>query len=386
MAIWNVCLTHHPRYAGLHRAVEDFARACEGPILSFDATADTLHAISEDRDHPLYVIGCKAWPSDGPYWLNRGQRDQAELLLQDADGVIVHSLFRAHCSFVAQWSRTHRRPFWVVPHGCLDPWGLSQRRWVKHLWLATAGRRVFRECRGVFLSTSREAEKAAAWLGSAEQIITPWPVPKPDVSREDVLKTAFRESLGIPPHAVVLLFIGRLHSMKRPRELIDIFRRVVKAEGSDAHLVLIGMDGDMTAAMLQDYAGNPASSHVHLAGPRYGDDLTAGMADADCYVSLSHRENFSYAAADALAAGLPVILSEGHDIAHDLPLAGPRDGSCGWMTTQTPDRSAEQAIRECLTTPREKLGAMGQTAAQWAEVHLRPELFKSSVAAACTHV
>jgi glycosyltransferase involved in cell wall biosynthesis len=375
MNVWNVCLEHHHRYAGMHRAVEDFARACGGPIMSFDATA------ADDSVDPagrVHVVGVKGWPPDGPYWLSRAQASTAAQLLREADGVVVHSLFRAHCGFIAGWARGHGKPFWIVPHGCLDPWGLARRRLAKRIWLAMAGRRAFAGCAGLIFSTTRERDKAAAWIGRARTLVTAWPVDPPGEAEHGRLRAGFRERYRIPADARLLLSVGRLHSMKRPRELIDAFDA---AGAPNCHLVMVGMDGNITAAALRRQALALGASRVHVVGPLYGDDLTASLAAADGFMSLSHRENFGYAVADALAAGLPVMLTPGHDLAHDVPL-GPNDPSaCGWMVAGDPVASARDAIRTFAALSAQDLHRRGAAARAWASEHLGRDRFERALRA-----
>jgi glycosyltransferase involved in cell wall biosynthesis len=373
MAVWNACLAHHARYAGLHRAVLDFARACRGPILSFDSSAT---ADSFDAESRVHVIAVKSWPPDGPFWLSRQTQRRASELLEAADGLIVHSLFRAHCDFAVEWAKRTRKPYWSVPHGCLDPWGLSRRRIAKRLWLARSGEKFFDHCRSVVFSTRGEHEKGQRWIGSARVTVIPWPVDRPDMSERSSRRAAFRREHGIAQEARVLLFVGRLHSMKRPRELIDAF---VAAAEPGCDLVVVGMDGDLRRDALNRHAASLGSSRVHVVGPLYDADLVACIAAADGFISLSHRENYGYAVADALAGGLPVILTPGHDLAHDLPMLGAAPDSCGWLLSDEALAAAVPAIRAFAATGQPLLESMGHTADNWARVHLGRDQFASAL-------
>lgn len=375
MAVWNVCLAHHPRYAGLHRAVVDFARACEGPILSFDPTASEDSVAGESRVH---VLAVKSWPPNGPFWLSAQTRNKASALLQQADGLIVHSLFRAHCDFAVDWAGQTRKPYWSVPHGCLDPWGLARRRLAKRIWLDRPGVRFFSRCRGVFFSSRREHEKAQQWIGSSRVAVMPWPVDSPGRNERSSGREAFRLKHGIPQDARALLFVGRLHSMKRPRELIDAF---AAAAVPGCHLIVVGMDGDLGRDKLEHHAAPLGAAGIHIVGPLHGEDLSACIAAADGFISLSNRENFSYAMADALAAGLPVILSPGHDLAHELPMQNVAPGSCGWLLSDGAVATAACAIRAFVNADSLVLESMGRTAADWARAYLGRDRFAGALLA-----
>ena len=50
--------------------------------------------------------------------------------------------------------------------------------------------------------------------------------------------------------------------------------------------------------------------------------LMQGYADADLHVLLSHRESFAMVAAEAMAAGLPVLVTEQVGLAEEVAKAG----------------------------------------------------------------
>src|SRR5205807_9781071 len=62
---------------------------------------------------------------------------------------------------------------------------------------------------------------------------------------------------------------------------------------------------------------------VRLLGPRFGADKYASFADADIFVLPSRSENFGNAAAEAVACGVPVVMTERCGIA---PLLRDRAG------------------------------------------------------------
>jgi hypothetical protein len=122
----NVCLTHDPELAGLYRGVNDFARALDAPIVSFDD--GRRHRTALTAAEPCTVVRVPA----GTGWLTRDchivastAARQAEAAVADAELLVVHSLFRGYAAWAAGVARRRGLRFWAVPHGCLDPWGLS---------------------------------------------------------------------------------------------------------------------------------------------------------------------------------------------------------------------------------------------------------------------
>ncbi len=119
------------------------------------------------------------------------------------------------------------------------------------------------------------------------------------------VRNSMKETLGIPPESLVLLFVGRITVDKGVRELIAAFREL-RAAGSDAHLVLVG-PVDMEIG-----GGGGISRHdigdvpdTHIVG--YTECPEAYMAIADILCLPSYREGFGTVVIEAAAMGVPTV-------------------------------------------------------------------------------
>ena len=384
MRVCNVCLTHDRAYGGLHRSVQDFSRALSASILSFDDGSGERLAVEDGV--PVRRLGC------GTGWLARDCRvmsaataRQADAAVADADLLVVHSLFRGHATWARAWAKQHGRRYWAVPHGCLDPWGLSQRGLFKRLWLETWGRSFLADTDRIIVSSQRSLEKSLAWIPdgrSADRtVVVHWPVDLPRLDGQVAARAAFRQQHGIPEAARLLLFVGRLHAVKRPVETVRAFCEATAADSLEhCHLAIVGMDGDLTQADILAAIPPACRDRVHVIGPLAGDDLAAALLASDGFVSLSFQENFGYAAAEAVAYGLPVILSPGHDLAHEMPALDGRF-ACGWLLGDDAQATAVAAIREFAKASDATLAAAGATGRSWAAETLAFERFRERLAA-----
>jgi glycosyltransferase involved in cell wall biosynthesis len=105
----------------------------------------------------------------------------------------------------------------------------------------------------------------------------------------------------------VLLFLGRLHPKKGCDILIDAFAQV--ADDSVA-LVVAGPDQVGWQTELHQRAEKlKITSRVVFPGMLQGQLKRAAFAVADAFVLPSHQENFGIAVVEALAVGLPVLIS-----------------------------------------------------------------------------
>lgn len=360
MNAWDICLTHDPIYGGIHRSVCNFAQALDGRILSFDDGRADRSQLREER--PVVRVACR------PRLFNRGchvvtpsMQAEAEAHVAGADLLVVHSLFRGHAPWAARWARKHGRPYWAAPDGCLDPWAMRRHSLAKRLWLARYGREFFAGATTIF-ATAREQAKARPLIGSGRSVVVHWPVPQPAIDGREAARERFRAAHVIPESARVLLFVGRLHPMKRPLETVDAF---VRAAATDSHLVVVGMEEGVTVAELHARVPPECRERVHVVGPLAGESLADAFLASDAFISLSHRENFGYSFAEALAYGLPAIVSAGHDLAHDI--IGPRgEFPCGWLVEGDVVTEAVAAIREWAAVPAEQLAGRGAAGRKWA--------------------
>ena len=378
MGPWNLCLTHDPSLAGLYRAVNDFSAGLQAPILSFDdGRIDRTGLSNTDRAHRIQCGGSPLFRDC--HLLSGAAAWQTEDLLGDADLLVVHSLFRAHVAWGRRWAHHHGKPYWIVPHGCLDPWGLQRRAVMKRLWLSLSGRRCLADADRIVFSSRRELEKARRWLTNDNGVVVHWPVAIPDLTDRIERRLQFRTHYGIPPDARLLLYVGRLHTMKRPVETVRAF---AAAAGSRSHLLIVGMDGDLCRDKLRAAIPHEIREKVHVVGELSGVALQDSMMASDAFISLSYRENFGYAMCDAIAHALPIIVTCGHDILDELPMGPGQRLRCGWrINDDALESAAAAAITDLCTCSEAQLTDMGSTGRAWATAHLSFQHFRNSLTA-----
>lgn len=132
-------------------------------------------------------------------------------------------------------------------------------------------------------------------------------VPNPiDVERfqPDGPETPWRDRLDIPDDARIALYVGRLVHHKGVEQFIDAAARI-----PDAHFLVAG-DGPL-ADRLQTKARR-TTDRVHLLGRVADEELpgTYRAADLLCLPSVSRLEAFGIVALEAMATGLPVVVSD----------------------------------------------------------------------------
>lgn len=113
-----------------------------------------------------------------------------------------------------------------------------------------------------------------------------------------------RKGFGVADEVIKLLFVGRVSREKNLPMLAGVFRQLC-AQRPGAHLVVVG-GGPYLEEMRAELAGYPAT----FTGPLYGQDLAAAYASSDVFVFPSVRDTCGNAVLEALASGLPVVVTD----------------------------------------------------------------------------
>jgi glycosyltransferase involved in cell wall biosynthesis len=120
----------------------------------------------------------------------------------------------------------------------------------------------------------------------------------------------------------VILFLSRLDMKKGLDLLLDGFARV-RAVLPDAALVVAGRGEDRFVAGLRERAQRlGVQRDIIWAGFLEGQTKQAAFAAANVFALPSYSENFGIAVVEAMASGLPVIVSDQVGIHHEVTQAG----------------------------------------------------------------
>lgn len=125
-----------------------------------------------------------------------------------------------------------------------------------------------------------------------------------------------RANYGLVDADTVFVTVGSLTARKRTEETIESFLQVEAL--SHTHLWIVG-DGELSEELRQQYGNNP---HVKFWGNRT--DVPHLLSAADVFVSSSESEGMPNSVLEAIACGVPVILS---DIPQHAEVLGEAPGS-----------------------------------------------------------
>jgi glycosyltransferase involved in cell wall biosynthesis len=214
----------------------------------------------------------------------------------------VHGLFNFISTFAARASIRAGSAVVIRPFGTLSRYTFEHRRGaLKRPWFENLERPNLDRAAAIHFTTQTERDEAE-WnnlsLGDRAHV-----VPPPFLSKPVELSSSPRR---IPRDRLVALFLGRLHPVKNLESLLDAWSDVIERHPS-ALLRIVGEGSPSYSARLRERA---RVANVEFTGFLSGEEKAAALSSATILVLPSLHENFGMVVLEAIAAGLPVVVSE----------------------------------------------------------------------------
>ena len=196
-----------------------------------------------------------------------------------------------------------------------------------------------------------------------------------------------RRRWGIPEQAFCFLFAGKLQAKKRPLDLLEALARLPEAlprqagspPAAAAHLLIVG-SGDQESACRAAVAdqGLPVS----FAGFLNQSEIAAAYAVSDCLVLPSdHGETWGLVVNEAMACGLPVVVSHLVGCREDLVIPG-----VSGLVHPCGDIDALSACLAAMAADPQAAARMGQAGRERVEQHFTIEAAAAGIARAARQV
>jgi glycosyltransferase involved in cell wall biosynthesis len=274
--------------------------------------------------------------------------------VRDFDIVVLQSLFSYGMGAATNACKQAGIPYVIQLHGQLLPWSLRQKRLKKQIFLTFMGRTYLNKAAALHCTVPSEVEAINQLKIKTPMLVIPNGVDCDHFANLPV-RGMLRQRYKISDEARLLLFMGRLHSKKRPDLAIEALAAAQSLPG-ETHLVLAGPDEMQLIHKLQTQAQLlGCANRLHITGLLQGDEILSALADADLFLMPSEpeSENFGMSAVEAMAASLPILVSDGVPIGHWAELAG-----AGRVVPCTAD-SFRRVTCEMLAQPN-RLSEMGK--------------------------
>ena len=257
--------------------------------------------------------------------------------LADFDLVHFYGLYDLLGPAVSYSCRRKGIPYVIEPMGMYRPIDRSIR--MKNIWHRTVGDAFWQNAAKV-IATSELEEQELMEDGVPQKLIAMrYNGINADLTTTAPARGGFRSKWGMARDEPLILFLSRLIRRKGADLLIEAFAQACPGTG---RLVIAGPEGEPGyRAQLEKCAEDSGvAARVLFTGPLYEEEKSSVLADADIFALPSQYENFANVAAEAVAYGVPVIVT---------PFCGIRslvDGRAGLVVG--PEKEAFAAALERL--------------------------------------
>lgn len=288
-----------PRFGGPAVALEGYARA--GAAAGWESVIVAGGTANQPAGgSPIAAADTKIHYANGPIdlWRTLGP------LARRADVVHVHGTLNGVSSMGAWRALLAHRPLVVRPFGTLSRYTFSHRRrrlkQVYHRWVDGP---ALRRAAALHFTTATERDEALRLeaVDASRSYVVPPPWFGAD-SHPHSVQAAFDV-------AATVLYLSRLDPKKGLEVLIDAWP-AIRVSSPGARLVIAG-DGvaSYRAALERRARALADGASVEFVGFLAGEAKASWLARATVFVLPSHHENFGVAVLEAVAAGVPVVIS-----------------------------------------------------------------------------
>lgn len=362
MKVLHVVSIYEPAWqvgAGQVRAISQLCRGLRS--LKIDVTVYTTdYGIDANADIPLNqpvdVDGLRVFYFHSErfrfFRYSTMLREACRETMKHFDIVHLASLWTYPCIPAGAMARREGVPYVISTHGTMSRYDLKHHPLRKKLHLSLVGRWNMDKAAAVHLTTQMEKERIALRLDNPSFI-----VPNGlDFAEFDDLpsKDEARRRLRLPADSIIVTFLGRLHQHKALDVFIHAFSSVVKLHPK-AILLLVGPDDGHESALCSLVKDLQLNHCVRFLGFVNSDKRRLLLAASDVLELVTWGENFGYTAVEAMAAGIPVLLSEHVGICREVEADG-----AGYVVPVQKDAIAAK-LKEMLSNPR-RLKEMGKSA------------------------
>jgi len=240
----------------------------------------------------------------------------------NADVIHHHSIWLRTLHYAHQAARRSGAPLVVSPRGMMDSWAWRHNARKKAFARAFIHPGAFEAVKG-WHATSQDEAEAVRSLGFKQPVcVAPNGVSEPSEADLAAARAHWSEIVPSSAQRPVALFYSRFHQKKRLLELIDLW---FEFGPKDWLLLVVGIPEDYTPRMIENYALRSGESGRVRSYDGAGHPPP--YAIASLFLLASHGENFGQSIAEALASGVPALVTD------TTPWSGLNRTGAGWCVS-----------------------------------------------------
>ena len=288
---------------------------------------------------------------DRPEFLCTSSDLQDHLRQHAYDCLHHHALWLRTLHYACRAAHTTGARLVISPRGMLSDWSWRHRRWKKWLAARLVHPGAFTQAHGWHATSEAEADDIRRRGFSQPVCVAPNGVEVPsaeELTRAHEVWTQLCPAVAVRPVAV---FYSRFHRKKRLLELIDLWIDIAPKEWL---LLVAGIPQEYTVESLTAYVQRRSAQERIVVFD--GSDRPPPYGVASLFLLPSHSENFGMVVAEAMAWGVPVLVTD------TTPWAELSGQNAGWCV---PWENYGPALRHAIAESTDRLEQRGARARDW---------------------
>lgn len=345
------------------RALADEGVSCD--VVATNDNGPGLLDLATDRWIEHESVRCWFLSRFSPSWpiavrefaFARGAGKWLRNHLHRYDLLHVHALFSHLPSCAMRSARAASIPYILRPLGILEDYSMQKSRFKKQMVLAAWDRANLRGAAAIHWTSERECKASSAAEGQPGWIVPlgtdiPSPNDRTSLAQDHLL------CKDATPH---ILFLSRWTPKKRIEMLLGA---LTPLQDREWRLILAGATGGTYEAQIRAaIAQSGLKNRIETPGFLQGLEKHRALASAALFVLPSASENFAIAVAEAMAWGVPCVVSSHVGLAEALARK-----EAGWVVGDTA-ADLRDALGTALDDPAERR-RRGENAARFASTNL----------------
>ncbi|MFB2833808.1 glycosyltransferase [Floridanema evergladense] len=257
-----------------------------------------------------------------------------------------HYLFSYASTCAGAIARWQKIPYTVRTMGQLAPWALAQSQRKKQIYSLLIERHNLNRAAAIHCTSEGEVKDVRNFGIKTPTVTLPLGVKQPETLPD--AKQKIRDKYQINSTIPIVLFLSRLHYKKRPDLLIRSLEKLAFNQ-TQFHLILAGTGEPEYLQYLQKLVlDSGLIAQTTFSGFVTGKDKDLLLQGSDIFVLPSFSENFGIAVAEALANGLPVIITPDIQIAPEISRAN------AGLIVAGEEETIANAIAQLISTPEQR--------------------------------
>lgn len=231
---------------------------------------------------------------------------------------VVHIAdFRNLCTYHAYHQCIKQNiPYIIAPFGTM-PYKKDFRGLIKWIIDRAWGISCLKNAKFVIVQTENERNEAIKLGVSPQKIkLIPLMINAKKFEIATAQKNDVRKNYNIPLSAKIIVFVGRINVHKATNQMLLAVAKLIQENPNyDFCLLIIGRDDGYEDQLKKLAEVLEIKDHIIFAGPIfYPDNVAIYKASDVFFMAPTHFEETSAASLEALASGIPVVVTEQADI------------------------------------------------------------------------